>query len=198
MNGGATLAEIATALAVDKSTISRLATRENWAFEERAGKGGRAKLFDVAVLPEDVRAALTRHQLVVPTGASPPVISKPRPSARREIAAWQIATRDARLHLIAEVAALSVRMRCSHGKAIDALVDLARMGQLRPDLMARVPVANARSGGAGARTLSRTSLYRWMRAHDRDGADALLPLAPRRLGRKIARGPAEGYRAADL
>lgn len=82
---------------------------------------------------------------------------------------------DARSSLLVEVERLQLSAGLSRGKAVETLVGLARDGGLRPDLAAAVPLANARAGKGGGRTLCRATVYNWFKERDATGAVALAP-----------------------
>lgn len=74
--------DIAPALDMKQTAVLNRAKRESWPFLEAKGRGGTTKFFDVARLPEDVRAALRRHHL---TQAAPAEDDAPatRPTPRQ-------------------------------------------------------------------------------------------------------------------
>lgn len=158
--------------------IRYMAARQGWACRKREGRGGGME-YPLSALPS---AALAAYRLRHEQPAVPALPVAPS-SAPATVAAWQIACRDARLVLLGEVDTIQVRADLSARQAILALVDLAQKGQLRPDLQAIIPTANAKSGGkAGGRTLSRASLYDWRKAREEGGVAALLPKAPPKAG----------------
>jgi len=54
----ATAAQIVASLGITRQAVQLRASRENWAFEEQTGRGGRRRLYEIAQLPADVQAAL--------------------------------------------------------------------------------------------------------------------------------------------
>ncbi|WP_235017245.1 Mu transposase C-terminal domain-containing protein [Tistlia consotensis] len=116
----------------------------------------------------------------MPAPASLPASAEPeKPLAEAApLADWQRRCLEARAAILDEVDRLAV---VSGPKAaIMEVVERAAEGRLRPELQALVPVANARTGKDGKRTLSRPSIYRW-RAEAVKGAAALAPREARAL-----------------
>ena len=62
VRGEATMREIATALRAVRRTIYRRAASEGWPYREQRVRGGRRRLYPVASLPADVRAALGERE----------------------------------------------------------------------------------------------------------------------------------------
>lgn len=162
--------------------ITKKAKREGWPARKAEGReGGGGMLYPLSALPaEAVAEYRLKHETRPAVQAQPPV---PQLQAPETVAAWQIACRDARLALLAEVDAIQLRTDMSPRKAALTLVQLARAGQLRPDLQERIPLANARAGKDGKRTLALRTVQLWQAAREKDGAAGLLPKAPGRSGR---------------
>lgn len=74
---------------------------------------------------------------------------------------WQRTTAEARAAICAEVRRLADAGGTE--RAIRTIITLAEQGQLPEHLQQMVPVANARAGANGTRTLSRTSIFRWLK-----------------------------------
>lgn len=53
--------QIADAIGVHKSAAEKRANKQAWGFTEQTGRGGRRRLYNLASLPSDVRAAVARH-----------------------------------------------------------------------------------------------------------------------------------------
>lgn len=162
-----------------ESAMIRRARREAWPSRERNGRGG-GREYHVAALPATTRESLATKALIERPQPAPLEIADT--SALKD---HQRATLEARAAILAEVD------RLTHGgigrtKAIAAVVDLARRQGLPADLQALVSVANARPGkradAKGGRTLSRASIYNWLRARERNGIAALAPAAPAEPG----------------
>jgi len=160
--------------------IQKKAKREAWPSRKRAGSGGGLE-YPLSALPAAAIAAYRlKHE---PAREITPVAPAPAAPAPADVTAWQIACRDARLALLAEVDAIRLRTGLSARQAILTLVQLARAGQLRPELQALIGQANAKAGKAGRRTLSRASLYDWLKAREEHGPAGLLPKGPAKGGR---------------
>ena len=54
-------AQIAAALGITKRAINKRSEREQWPYIEQAVRGGRLKVYSIALLPEDVRESIRRH-----------------------------------------------------------------------------------------------------------------------------------------
>ncbi|PLX92149.1 MAG: hypothetical protein C0621_10375 [Desulfuromonas sp.] len=171
--------------------VQLLATRQNWPWRKRAGRGG-GREYPVTALPDQTREHLvgtllltTRDEIATPAAissvsAEPPAsVAEVQPLA--ELKTWQQRRMDARLQFIR----LIERGACTIGvnKTIDTLVAKAKAGLLPDDLQRLVPVANARSGGDGGRTLSRRTLMRWWSDYKKSGGD-YAALAPAKAERE--------------
>lgn len=84
---------------------------------------------------------------------------------------WQRDTAQARAAICAEVQRLAQVV--STERAIRTVIDLAEQGRLSEHLQQLVPVANAKAGQS--RTLSRTSIFRWLK----DSEGGIAKLAPK-------------------
>lgn len=114
---------------------------------------------------------------VVTVGKAPAPFSDPLSGLlAAPLADWQRRCADARAAILLEVE----RVGCIIGitRAIEQVVELASRGELRPDLQAQVPAANARGGKDGGRTLSVRTLKRWRSLHMAQGLHGLAPAAP--------------------
>ena len=185
-----TVKEIALALSVPERTAQHQAKVGGWPYDEDTlPTGAKRRLYPVALLPIEVRDALAARALATAVPAPPPA---PTEAERRQaltaqgetphqLEGWQRDIRDARISILHEVDQIALRCRFKRGRAVGHMVALAAKGELPAELMALIRVANARSGaerGKGDRTLGRTSLYRWFKLRDEQGADALAPKAP--------------------
>jgi len=175
------------------------ATREGWTSRPRRGKGGGVEYCVQSLLkrlPEDARAALLAALVndigspseacgvqadglartglqkagieVMTAGKVPAPLIQPT-------ADWQRRCAEARMAILIEVERLAALAGVN--RAVEQIVAMARDGELRPDLQELVPLANARGGKSGKRTLSRRSIFRW-RADAARGVDALAPYQP--------------------
>lgn len=172
-----TIQQLAVALTVTRQAASKRANQENWLFSEETGRGGRKRLYETKSLPTEIREAIMHHALresSLPVQApSVPALSEMPAPIPANLKDWQRSAAEARAALVAEVKRLA-----EHGgteRAIMALVNMAAKNDLPEHLQQIVPVANAKSGKDGKRTLSRRSLYRWMN----DAEQGFTALAPK-------------------
>jgi len=86
---------------------------------------------------------------------------------------WQRRTAEARAALLREVERIAAIV--GREKAITKVVIMAQDGTLPEHLALLVPVANARSGREGKRTLSRSTMYDWFAAFKSESVNALAP-----------------------
>ncbi|NCN89363.1 MAG: hypothetical protein GW936_08000, partial [Gallionella sp.] len=166
---------IADALGIAKRSAERKAVGDGWPFEDQSVRGGQKRLYPLATLPKAVREAILHHTINTPSSAiavSSPSAVAPFYSKPTELKDWQRDVASARSAIIAEIKRLSGA--AGQEKAIQAVIALAANGELPEQLQRMVPVANAKAGKDGKRTLSRTSLYRWMKEAEH-GFAALAP-----------------------
>ena len=131
-----------------------------------------------AAAPEATRSLFDEIEAL--TGLDPEAA---QPGGARPLTAWQTRCMEARAVVLGYLLELAQEM--SLERAMARLVDDADAQRLPEAVQAAIPVANARAGSSGERTVSRRTLQRWM-ADERDGLD-LAPLAPER--------PAPGWAA---
>ena len=157
--------------------INQRAKREDWLARERNGRGGGSE-YHVSAWPAVAREDLAARSIVQRPEQLPLPIEAPDVSSLKD---HQRATLEARAAILAEVDRLT-NGGIGRTKAIAAVIDLARNQALPTDLQALVPIANARSGkradAKGGRSLSRASIYNWLRAREEKGVAALAPAAP--------------------
>lgn len=181
---------IASALSITKRSAERKALTESWRYEESNARGGKKRLYPLASLPTPVREAILHHsiktvsspgvvtaisaQVLSAAAGSSPTAVAPFYSKPAELKDWQRDTAAARTAIINEVKRLASAAGIE--KAIHAVIALAANNELTEQLQRLVPVANAKAGADGKRTLSRTSIYRWMREAEQ-GFTALAPKA---------------------
>lgn len=177
---------IADALSIGKRGCEIRAARECWPFEEQSVRGGKKRLYSLATLPKAVREAILHHKLNSSNPDDAPlslsgsgVVATVTTSTHlatlpvsHELKDWQRKTAEARIAIINEIKRLSTAAGME--KAIQAVIALAINGELPEQLQRLVQVANAKTGKAGNRTLSRTSIYRWMKEAEH-GFAALAP-----------------------
>jgi putative transposase len=191
----ATSAEIAVALGIIERNVRRRAQKECWPYTEQSVRGGRRRLYAISQLPVDVRDALARRAILtsvpaLPTQQTPspaflssvPAVLRAAPLSSEAqsggLTLWQCRVRDARKAVLDAVAATAK----THGlnAAIREMLELSRTGTLPPHLAQAVPVANARRGSNGARTLSRSCVMQWHKLLRERGVNALAPKTPPR------------------
>ena len=169
----------------DTSAMIRRAKREGWSGRARSARGG-GVAYPVAylmkVLPEPAREALLDSLSGIAPSSEPAALPLPVPTpdaaCDAQLADWQRACADARAAFLGELDRFAALVGPT--RAAGRLVVLARTGSLPPDLLALLPVANARAGTLGARALSVRSLFRWRAAFATGGWRALAPEAPLR------------------
>ncbi|BCB26449.1 transposase [Sulfurimicrobium lacus] len=151
-----------------KPGVINMATRESWEKRPRAGRGGGWE-YPLTCLPKETQAALFTQLIAAPSAAAAPALSAP---VSHELKDWQRKSAEARAAIIAEVKRLAGMAGTE--KAVQAVIALAENNELPEQLQRLVPVANAKAGSDGKRTLSRRSIYRWM-AESEQGFAALAP-----------------------
>ena len=161
-------------------------------FQRRKCERGKGFEYPLSSLPKETQDALLARMLQASEHLSAPVagnafpppvfpgsaglpaaaglfIPAPAPGALKD---WQREIASARQALLQEVARIGAASGVE--RAIQTLLKLAGDGALPDHLRRLIPLANAKAGKAGKRTLSRRSLYRWL--HDsKRGFAALAP-----------------------
>jgi putative transposase len=167
-----TVKVIAKAIGKTERRVHDLATEGEWGFRLKKVKGGRAKVFDIDTLPDDVQAALARHQA---RQLAPPEPARTPAEALEvaELADWQRTCADARAAILRHLYTLSDVYGLN--KAVRTVEAAARDGALPAPVAALVPRANARAGADGGRTLSERTLKRWHSVYRKDGWRGLVP-----------------------
>jgi putative transposase len=158
-------------------SVQRTADRETWPSQKRAGRGG-GKEYALASLPVATRDHLMqRHMDKVTTNLPavhkaapvPALAAKPAATPVEALPGWQRRCLDARLAILRLVkAAVDSGFRVK--AAIHKIIEAATNGELG-HLQALVPLANARAGKSGSRTLSERTLLRWWAAWRQNGFD---------------------------
>jgi putative transposase len=165
---------IAIALGISRQASDKRAAKEAWTFEEIPFRGGKKRFYPLSTLPKNLREAFLIHTAkstttVVPAQSTAVATAVP---VAHELKDWQRKTAEARSAIINEIKRLSAAAGME--KAIQAVIALAINGELPEQLQRLVPLANAKAGSEGKRTLSRTSIYRWMKEAEH-GFSALAP-----------------------
>lgn len=179
--------------------LEHLVSREAWAFVEVKGKGGPGGVRREYQPPAEVMEAIKKKALqaalkeapvsvaaVIPSATTPPSPGGGVPSpygamtvatkAGSSLKDWQRRVAEARMAILREVDRLAKIV--GRNKAINTVIDMAAAGALTPALMELVPVANARAGKDGKRTLSRATIYEWFAALN-TGKGEVNALAPK-------------------
>lgn len=171
-----------TGLPTSKPGIKLRADSEGWHKREVAAKGGKGGVKTEYQPPKYVMELIKSIALNVAISTVKPALTIVEKSTdvtvtlktdTTQLKDWQRNTADARAAICLEVNKLA--KICGTNKAVMKLVELASNDMLDEPLKSMVPVANARSGQNGKRTLSRRSIYRWMQ----DVEGGLAKLAPK-------------------
>ena len=189
-----------TCLPTTQRGIEVKVAREGWTFTEVKAKGGRggvrreyqppaevmaaikAVLLDQAlkVVPEaspSVAAVIPSSALPLPSAGVPAPLTGTMTVATQADAGvlkdWQRRTAEARAAILREIERLAAF--ASKEKAIYTVISMAADGTLPQHLMQLVPIANARAGRGGKRTLSRATIYEWFAALKGNSVNALAP-----------------------
>ncbi|TXG98593.1 MAG: hypothetical protein E6R08_04090 [Nevskiaceae bacterium] len=170
----------------DVSAMVKRAKREQWRGQKRAERGGGTEYpapLLMKVLPEPAKDALLAHltdrpaTLKLPTVIDPPaVLAASNQNIMAEpalLADWQRDCADARAAILSELERVADLIGVD--RAVKKLIQMADRGELPSQLLALVPVANARAGKDGGRHLSYRTLYRWRTDQARDGWNGLVP-----------------------
>ena len=144
------------------------ANREAWPFEETAVRGGMKRLYPLATLPKDVRAALQKTAItaalpVITNEVATPIVLQ-APEAM--LTDSQRLERDARLGVRAAIQRAMVDGHCSQEAAMTALLHNAHTGLLDPVTINMLRLARDRRGRAGDGYPSIRTLKRWLAAAD--------------------------------
>lgn len=128
---------------------------------------GKGVEYPLNCLPPETQNALIKREINQSAGVSSispaaavPLYPIALPAAH-ELKDWQRKAAEARSAIIGEIKRLSGAAGTE--KAIQAVIALAANGELPEQLQRLVQVANVKAGKNGKRTLSRTSIFRWMR-----------------------------------
>ncbi len=152
--------------------IQKLADRESWPFQKRAGRGG-GREYPLTALPEETRNRLLERMVATPpqkvaylpalsTEALPAIVEPAADlPAITTLKRWQTETMDARIYFMRLIEQAN-EMGIGVTQAIKQIVKQASNDALPPEVQALVAIANKRSGkDSRKRTLSETSLMRW-------------------------------------
>lgn len=163
-----TLADIAEALGVHKTSTMRRAEKEAWVFDEVAHPGGKKRFYPNDSLPSDVRKALQQRAMakalpvIAQEVSSPIVLAAPAYLVTDK----QRIERDARSGVIAALARLQDQSHCSQEAALTTLLTNARAGKLDEYTDKILRLARDARGRAGDGYPSIRTLKRWLSAGD--------------------------------
>ncbi len=156
--------------------LNAKAKRDGWSGRKR-GDSSQAWEYALSALPAAAQKAIAAKALAK---GAPQQLQLALPEVG-DLKGYQRTTMDARAALLAEIDRL-VLTGMSSGKAVDALVEMARERSLAPELQRLVPLANARANAT--RTLTRATVYNWLKDRREAGgkvtalATASVPQAP--------------------
>ncbi len=199
---------IASALGVAKSSACDRANRESWLFTERAGRGGKKRLYPLPTLPKAVREAVLAKRLHASLDAHPPIslqgnttavalpkkheafradgamvrrglIRRAKPEASLNDLAR--ARRDAALVLCQSIESAMVMSHCSARRAMSELAERVLAGIARPELIDAATVTYTKPRNTGQTLQSLVSRLQKMYAaylQGRDEGDAARYLVP--------------------
>ena len=156
-----------------KKGVLSMAKRDGWESRPRSGKGGGVE-FPVSALPKAAQKAMVARSLRETKANLPAQMELP---LAVDLKNYQRDPMTARAVLLAEIDRL-VLSGLGRSKAVEALVEMARTGELAPDLMRMIPLANARANSG--RTLTRATIYNWLKARETAGG-AVVALAPKEV-----------------
>lgn len=174
--------------------IQMLIERENWTSTEikgSRGRGGIRREYQPSpTVLSAIKSCLVEQALNNAPASVAAVVSSvgTPPSAARALIAttatqagalkdWQKRTGEARMALLREVERIAAVV--GREKAITKVVIMAQDGTLPEHLAQLVPLANARSGRDGKRSLSRRTVYGWIAEAKAGAGNPANALAPR-------------------
>lgn len=182
-----------TGLPNSERGVQKVAERESWPYQKRAGRGG-GREYPITALPAETRdhlldrmvATLPEKICNLPILATEtlPAVAEPAANlpAITTLKKWQVETMDARIffmRLIEQAGDAGLGIT----QAIKRIVRQAADGSLPAEAHAMVPLANKRSGkDTRKRTLSETSMMRWWSTWIKKGKQSQ-SLAPKAIER---------------
>ncbi len=108
--------------------------------------------------------------------AAPAIAQPQEPRSIRDMKDWQRQRMDARVGILHYLNRMAREHGLSQERAVARLIAQADEKRLPDDIQRLIPLANARSGQSGDRTLSRRTLQRWAK-EAKGGLDRLAPKA---------------------
>lgn len=186
----ASMQKIMSATGLAKSTASDRANREAWLYKEETGRGGKRRLYNLSNLPKDIRLAIDRHAAKAIKKSDiekkEAVIAQVELQNPGHLKNWQREKAQARLSICRIV--LGLAKEIGKDAAVLKVIRLAQddidsINEITPEdaelaerLINLAKIANAKKGEE--RTLSRTSIYRWMKEINTEGS-TIAKLAPK-------------------
>ena len=150
--------------------IRTRAERHLWQNREREKSGG-GREYPIAALPKPAQQAIANRTLqALPVTAPTPLV------AVEDLKHFQRKPMQARAAILAQID-LMVASGLTRAKSVEAFVEAAKSGTLPGDVQRRIQAGNARSGASG-RTVSRATLFNWLRQRDQAKGD-VAALAPK-------------------
>ncbi|WLT30754.1 transposase family protein [Geothrix sp. PMB-07] len=181
-----TVAEAAELAGVSKQAalkrLSSLGLLQDRISESGPNKGRKEKVVAYSALfgpyPDAARVLAAREKAAAALSLPPAPTIAPASdlAAISSMKSWQRQRMDARLAILRYVDHLVEESRVSRDRALNRLFGEVESGALPENLKALLPLANARSGQSGDRTLSRRTFQRWA-ADAKQGMDRLAPKA---------------------
>lgn len=168
MSQTVTLADISAALAVSKQAVAQRANREQWSFEETAGRGGQRRQYPMSTLPVAIRDALQRARMAAALPVVAQEVAKPVLVTidEADLADYQRLERDARIGVRSAITRLMETAGCSKESALHTLLNNARAGMLDGVTDKMLKLARDPRGRAGDGYPSVRTLKRWLSAAD--------------------------------
>jgi putative transposase len=146
-----------------KKGMIDLANRQKWPSQKRTARGGGLEYQPPKEVMNLIRDKQLKSAIVVTQNIAPNmqynVVSAQQNVSAAELKDWQRDTASARAAICAEVKRLSAFGGMQ--RAIQTVIDMAAQNKLPQNLQQLVPIANAKAGTE--RSLSRSSIYRWMK-----------------------------------
>lgn len=185
-----TLSEASQLVSIDRSNLWRSLKKAGLLRERTSEAGPNKGRMEQVVLAEDlfllypdarrIRDARLKAQADLAAAASvkaAPAIAQPQePRSIQDMKDWQRQRMDARVGILHYLNRMAREAGLSAERAVARLVSQADEKRLPDDIQRLIPLANARSGQSGARSLSRRTLQRWAK-EAKAGLDRLAPKA---------------------
>lgn len=193
-----TLAEAVELAGVQRPPLERKLTKLGFLSSQISQAGHNKGRIFKTVAPADLftaypaargrwEAAQRKKEVTAVVQAPPRVIPLPEPEAVQAFQDWQRRRMDARVAILRHIDKVAQELTSqphprwkfrtpTRDRAVLLVCADALSGRLPDDIQALIPVANARSGASGDRSLSRRTLQRWT-AEAKQGMEGLAPKA---------------------